>query len=155
MSAPSLDGPWVVAPTTPLGLEDLAQNLAKKGIVDLLDGGPRADPKPALAAGAPAIHVTQVPAELVVFKGQPNFIPVTGTSLLWAENTTADVLVNTANNDYYTLLSGRWYRAPSLVDRGPSRHRAACPPTSRGFRKKHPPASCWHRLPARRRRRRR
>jgi hypothetical protein len=114
MSAPSLDGPWVVAPTTPLGLDDLAQNLAKEGIVDLLDGGPRADPKPTLAAGAPAIHVTQVPAELVVFKGQPNFIPVTGTSLLWAENTTADVLVNTANNDYYTLLSGRWYRASSL-----------------------------------------
>ena len=114
MSAPSLDGPWVVAPDAPLGLDDLAQNLAKKGIVDLLDGGPQANLKPKLAAGAPAIHVQQVPAELVVFKGQPNFIPVAGTSLLWAENTTADVLVNTANNDYYTLLSGRWYRASSL-----------------------------------------
>ena len=50
----------VAEPTAPpLGLDDLAQNLAKKGIVDLLDGGPRADPKPTLAAGAPAIHVTQ------------------------------------------------------------------------------------------------
>jgi hypothetical protein len=44
--------------------------------------------------------VSQVPAELIVFQGQPNFIPITGTGLLWAENTTADVLVNTANNDY-------------------------------------------------------
>ena len=82
--------------------------------MDLLDGGPQANPKPSLKTGVPTIYVSQVPAELIVFKGQPNFIPITGTGLLWAENTTADVLVNTANNDYYTLLSGRWYRAAAL-----------------------------------------
>lgn len=114
LTAPAVDGPWVKASGVPYGLDDLARRLSGKGSVDLLDGGPRANPKPSLANGVPTIYVSQVPAELIVFKGQPNFIPITGTGLLWAENTTADVLVNTANNDYYTLLSGRWYRAASL-----------------------------------------
>ena len=114
LTAATLDGPWVKASGVPFGLDDLARRLGGKNSVDLLDGGPRANPKPSLASGVPTIYVSQVPAELIVFKGQPNFIPVTGTGLLWAENTTADVLVNTANNDYYTLLAGRWYRAASL-----------------------------------------
>lgn len=114
LTAPAVEGPWVKASGVPYGLDDLARRLGGKGSVDLLDGGPRANPKPSLANGVPTIYVSQVPAELIVFKGQPNFIPITGTGLLWAENTTADVLVNTANNDYYTLLSGRWYRAAAL-----------------------------------------
>ena len=38
-------------------------------------------------------------------------MPITGTQLLWATNTTSDVFVDTTNNDYYVLLSGRWFRA--------------------------------------------
>lgn len=114
LSASSLEGPWAGPASAPFGLDDLARQLAKKGSVDLLDGGPQANPKPSLQNGVPTIYVSQVPAELIVFKGQPNFIPITGSSLLWAENTTADVLVNTFNNDYYTLLAGRWYRAANL-----------------------------------------
>ncbi|MCB1967807.1 MAG: hypothetical protein KDI64_17695 [Candidatus Accumulibacter sp.] len=123
LSADTLEGPWTLAGDAPSGLDALARKLAKKGLVDLLDGGPQAKPKPTLQGGVPTLHVSQVPAELIVFKGQPNFVPITGTNLLWAENTTADVLVNTANNDYYTLLSGRWYRAPALT--GPWTYTAA------------------------------
>ncbi|MFZ1444766.1 MAG: hypothetical protein WAS49_04730 [Candidatus Dechloromonas phosphoritropha] len=140
MSAPSLDGPWVVSPNAPPGLDDLASSLVKKGSIDLLDGGPQATPKPSLAAGAPTIYVTQTPAELIAFKGRPNFVPVTGTGLLWADNTTADVLVNTASNDYYTLLSGRWYRAGALSGPWRSRRRTACLPTSRESPRRRPPA---------------
>ena len=81
--------------------------------MDLLDGG-NAQPKPSLSDGVPTIYVSHVPAELLVFKGPPDFQPITGTSLLWATNTTADVLVNTADNRTYVLLSGRWYNALSL-----------------------------------------
>ncbi|WP_300339347.1 hypothetical protein [Accumulibacter sp.] len=114
LSAASLAGPWTRATGEPAGLNGIARQLATENAVDLLDGGPQAKPKPTLQDGVPTIYVSQVPAELIVFKGQPNFVPITGTGLLWAENTTADVLVNTANNDYYTLLSGRWYRASSI-----------------------------------------
>ena len=129
LSADALEGPWTLASGEPPGvnelneLNELAQKLAKEGQVDLLDGGPQAEPKPTLQNGVPTLYVSQVPAELIVFKGQPNFVPINGTGLLWAENTTADVLVNTANNDYYTLLSGRWYRASALS--GPWTYTAA------------------------------
>ncbi len=113
MSTTSLDGAWSITARTPDGLDALAEQLAKAGQADLLDGG-TAQHKPALAAGAPVVYVSERPAELVVFKGAPDFQPVSGTNLLWAANTTADVLVDTADNRYYLLLAGRWFRTTSL-----------------------------------------
>jgi hypothetical protein len=112
-SAKSLVGPWQPA-TPPPGLDDAAQQLAKSGTVELLDGGPNATPKPTLASGMPSIFVTEQPTELVVFKGQPNLVPITGTPLLWATNSATDVLVDTTSNTYYVLMAGRWFRAPGL-----------------------------------------
>ena len=109
-----LEGPWTLAPSVPAGLDAAAQTLAKSGTVDLLQGPPDAKTKLSLAQGVPEIFVTQTPAELIVFNGQPNLQPITGTGLLWASNTAADVFVNTANNDYYILISGRWYRGPEM-----------------------------------------
>ena len=113
LSSESLTGPWTHAFRAPFGLDDTAKRLAKDGKVDLLDGGPGATPKPSLANGVPAIYVTETPSELIIFKGQPNFVPVTGTNLLWASNTAGDVFINTLNNDYI-LVAGRWYRAAGL-----------------------------------------
>jgi hypothetical protein len=114
LSSPSLAGAWTKPWRVPLGLDDVARKLAEAGTVDLLDGSPNATPKPSLARGIPAIYVTQAPTELIEFKGQPNLVPITGTSLLWATNSATDVLVDTTNNDYHVLLSGRWYRGPGL-----------------------------------------
>jgi hypothetical protein len=122
LSASTLDGSWTKA-LPPAGLDALAGSLAKAGTVDLLDGGPKAQPRPTLANGVPTIYVSEVPAELIVFKGQPDFVPVTGTALLWARNTTADVIVDTSSNDYFLLMSGRWYRGPGL--NGPWSHVAS------------------------------
>jgi hypothetical protein len=49
-----------------------------------------------------------------VFKGQPDFVPIVGTQLLWASNTTSDVLVDTTSNSYYVLLAGRWFRSATM-----------------------------------------
>lgn len=106
----ALDGPWTHAGRVPIGMDDVAKKLAASGIVDMLDGGPKASPKPSLAKGVPTIYTSQVPAELIVFRGQPDFLPVAGT-LLWATNTGADVFVDMTTNDYYVLLSGRWFRS--------------------------------------------
>src|SRR5262245_58354854 len=113
LSASTVDGPWSQTIAAPSGLDDVSHQLAESGQVDLLDGG-NAQPKPTLANGVPTIYVRHVPAVLLVFKGQPNFQPLSGTSLLWATNTTADVIVNTRDNSAYVLLSGRWYNASSL-----------------------------------------
>jgi hypothetical protein len=115
MTAASISGPWTVSSVQPLGMEEVGKKLAQSGQVDMLDGGPKADPKPTLTGGrVPTIVVSQAPTELIVFKGQPDFVPITGTGLLWAANTTADVFVETLNNNYYVLMSGRWFRAPAL-----------------------------------------
>src|SRR5262245_297219 len=113
MVAPAVDGPWRPAERALLGMDRLATDLAKSGQVDLLDGG-NVQPKPSLTTTAPTVYVSHTPAELIVFDGQPKLQPVSGTGLLWATNTNADVLVDTTSNDYYVLISGRWYRARSL-----------------------------------------
>ena len=113
--ADSLDGPWTQPPRAPFGIDDLMRQIAKTGAVDLLDGGPKANPKPSLANGVPAIYTSQVPAELVVFDGAPDFVPIVGTELLWASNTHNDVLIDTTSSLYYVLLAGRWFRAPGLA----------------------------------------
>ena len=115
LSASSLTGPWTQVSSTPFGLDGVGRDLAKSGKADLLDGGTKAEPKPSLANGVPTIYTSEVPAELLVFQGQPNLVPVTGTGLLWASNTSADVIVDTTNNNYYVLISGRWYRAAALT----------------------------------------
>ena len=114
MTASTIDGPWTQASFTPLGIDEVAKDLAAKSHVDLLDGGPQSKPKPSLANGAPAIFIGTRPTELLVFRGQPNFVPVAGTQLLWASNTHADVFVETTNNRYYALFAGRWFSAPGL-----------------------------------------
>jgi len=140
MSSSSITGPWSVASWVPLGLNDAAQQLAKSRTVDLLSGGPNAVPKPSLKASVPAIYVTQQPSELIVFKGNANFVPVTGTNLLWASNTAADVFIDTTNNLTYVLISGRWYSAPALT--GPWQFVAAdaLPPDFKRIPKGQPPA---------------
>jgi len=114
LAAPAITGPWSLASTLPLGLDELSKILAANGQADLLTGG-NAQPPPSLASGAPALFVSQVPAELIVFQGQPELAPISGTSLLWCTNTTSDVIVDESNGSYYLLISGRWYTGRALT----------------------------------------
>ncbi len=114
LTASTLAGPWTQSYRQPLGMDDVASQLAKSNTVDLLTGGPKANPKPSLANGVPTIYTSETPAELIVFKGAPDFVPIVGTGLLWASNTTSDVLIDTTSNSYYLLLAGRWFRGPGL-----------------------------------------
>jgi hypothetical protein len=115
LESSSITGPWTQSLRQPFGMDGVAQTLAQSGAVDMLDGGAKANPKPSLANGVPTIYTSQVPTELIVFKGQPDFVPIAGTQLLWAANTTSDVLIDTSNNNYYVLISGRWFDAPALA----------------------------------------
>ncbi|MBK9528498.1 MAG: hypothetical protein IPO41_09320 [Acidobacteria bacterium] len=62
----------------------------------------------------PKIVVTTTPSELIVTTGAPKYTPVTGTSLLWVNNTEADVFRNGAAGLFYYLVAGRWFSGPSL-----------------------------------------
>lgn len=116
MKATDLAAPWSVADKPPAGAA-LAETQALKAAtpVDLLDEpDDSTNQPPALSVStAPLVYVSSKPAELVVFDGVPDFVPIRGTRLFYAKNTTANVFRSVADQKLYVLLSGRWYRGPS------------------------------------------
>lgn len=80
-----------------------------------LEEGNLADPDSAFAgATPPEIIISTEPAELIVSEGEPDFAPVEGTDLLYMTNTDFDVFIDTRGQQYFSLMSGRWYTAPSI-----------------------------------------
>jgi hypothetical protein len=67
-------------------------------------------------AAPPKVVVATEPTEIVVTEGKPAFKPVAGTdgNLLAVDNTEGDVLLDVPKQDYYVLLSGRWFKGKSL-----------------------------------------
>jgi hypothetical protein len=60
------------------------------------------------------IIVSTAPAELIQSNGNPDLTPIAGTSLLYVRNSDNDIFVDTHTQQYYVLLSGRWYTANAL-----------------------------------------
>ncbi len=60
------------------------------------------------------IIVSTEPAELVQTNGEANLSPIDGTNLLYVTNTENDIFIDQSSQQYYVLLSGRWYKAPNL-----------------------------------------
>jgi hypothetical protein len=62
----------------------------------------------------PSIIVSTEPAELIQSDGEANFAPIENTGLLYVKNTGNDIFMDVNSQQYYVLLSGRWYKANSL-----------------------------------------
>jgi hypothetical protein len=62
----------------------------------------------------PDLVVSTKPAELIQSKGEANFSNVSGTQLLYMSNSDDHVFMEIGSNNYYVLLSGRWYKAAAL-----------------------------------------
>lgn len=60
------------------------------------------------------IIVTTQPAELIQTQGDPEFVDIQGTSLQYARNSGNDLFFDTDAQQYYVLLSGRWYKSAQL-----------------------------------------
>jgi hypothetical protein len=61
------------------------------------------------------IVVRTKPAELIFTYGEPEFTPIKGTQLLYMKNTENNLFMTIDKNQYYVLLSGRWYRTDALA----------------------------------------
>jgi hypothetical protein len=107
MQARAPTGPWTPAQNVPPSLETAKQQAVQQKLVDLLD-----------AAEAQTIYVSTKPAELIQTGGQPQLESISGTRLLEVTNSPSDLFLDEAQQRYYVLLSGRWYRSPSL-EHGP------------------------------------
>jgi hypothetical protein len=71
---------------------------------------------PGKKASAPTkVFVSTEPAELIVLQGAASNLSVPGTqSLLWVNNTEADLFRMGLKGDYYFLIAGRWFKAATL-----------------------------------------
>lgn len=63
----------------------------------------------------PAIKVSTSPAELIQSNGQADFANIPGTSLLYMSNSDDDIFRSIETNQYYVLISGRWYASSKLA----------------------------------------
>ncbi|MFM7767060.1 MAG: hypothetical protein ACKO9S_04270, partial [Bacteroidota bacterium] len=62
----------------------------------------------------PEIIVSTAPAELIQTKGSPNFVPIAGTGLLFADNTDDYIFKHIDNQKNFILKSGRWYTSANM-----------------------------------------
>ena len=62
----------------------------------------------------PRVVVATEPTELISSKGKPEFAPLSGTDLLYMSNTDSDVLMDIKKQEYYVLLSGRWFMSKKM-----------------------------------------
>ncbi len=113
VTATSPAGPWTVARSVPSAATKVAEQLARQKIVDLMEGQPDENTKevPSLKKGAPQVIVTTAPTELIVTRGAPDWVPIQGTMLLYASNTTGNLFRNLNDQMTYVLVTGRWFRA--------------------------------------------
>jgi hypothetical protein len=117
------DKHWYIAPA-PAGpfsyTDNVPANLQK--VADAVNSANNSDPGYSAATDSAGsdpnvindIIVTTTPAELIQSKGDPVLSPVDGTQLSYVSNSNNDIFYNNADNQYYVLLSGRWYASPKL-----------------------------------------
>ena len=117
LEGPALEGPWTTASQTPQELSKAIEDAKASGQVDLLIGGNPEDEEtlPSLKTTVPEIVVATEPTELIVTDGEPNYVPLEGTSLLYAENTTGNMFKLLGDQKTYVLMSGRWFRSATTA----------------------------------------
>ena len=97
---------WNVSGRLPREVAMLADDLEQKGDIPLRDT--------VSASILPQIIVSTNPAELIQSKGEANLVPIEGTNILYVSNSDDNILLDVNTQQYYALLSGRWYAAPKL-----------------------------------------
>jgi hypothetical protein len=108
LRATDLNGPWSPAGKLPDSFSELPADDNWKDVQANLPG------KQIAASAVPTVFESFEPAELILIKGEPKYVPVKGTSLLWVSNTESDLFRMGSDGAYYYLVAGRWFSAPNL-----------------------------------------
>ena len=108
LTAADVNGPWKPAGKLPDSFSKLPADDNWKDVKAALPGR-------TLSSGdMPKVFVSTKPAELILTRGAPNYLLVSGTSLLWVSNTDSDVFRMGKTGPVYFLISGRWFSAPDF-----------------------------------------
>src|SRR5262249_48903180 len=108
LQAPAVEGPWTPAGKLPESFKKLDSSDNWKEVKANVPG------KKLDADEAPKVFYSTQPAEMILTKGAPTYQPVTGTSLLWVNNTDSDLFRAGKDGAFYYLVAGRWFSAASL-----------------------------------------
>jgi hypothetical protein len=111
LAASDFKGPWKDVGQVPSAIKTLEAQAPKP------TPGQAAPKKVESQAGKiPAIIVSTEPAELLATDGEPQYTPVKDTNLLFISNTESTIFMDTTTQDYYALISGRWFKTRSLQE---------------------------------------
>jgi hypothetical protein len=107
-SASSLGGLWTATVYLPPNISGaLSAALATKQVDPMY-------PKDVNAPSVSQVYVSTVPAELIETSGAPNLVSVPNTDLLYVVNSSNAIFFYLDDGNYYVLISGRWFKSPSL-----------------------------------------
>ncbi len=106
LTSKNLQGSWTYTSTLP---KDMSALPAGQNFDDVKKMIP-----PPPSTNVPEIYYSNAPAELLLTQGTPVFSKIQGTQLLYVSNTDDDIFIDQADNNYYILISGRWFRAPKF-----------------------------------------
>lgn len=118
LESQSVSGPWSIAGQTSTDLQKALDLAIASRQIDLLDGsktGTKSLAEAILKNTVPTIFVSTQPAELLQTQGDPQVAPIEGTELIYVINTENDIFVHTPSQEHYILLSGRWFKAQSML----------------------------------------
>jgi hypothetical protein len=106
MVAPDVMGPWTPAgPGVPSAVVDAGSKLTPQNT----------PPSAAQQPPTPTqILVAEEPTELISSDGPPAYTPIPGNDLLYMSSTQSDVFLEVSTQNYFVLLSGRWFESKSL-----------------------------------------
>jgi hypothetical protein len=107
LKATDIKGTWSAAGTLPESFKKLPAEENWKDVKTNLPGKP--------VKAAPKVFVTFQPGELIFLRGEPNYLLVQGTELLWVSNTDSDVFRLGKTGSIYYLVAGRWFSAPDFT----------------------------------------
>lgn len=60
------------------------------------------------------IIISTSPAELLISNGEPQYSTIANTSLIFMTNTDDDIILDIEAQEYYVLISGRWFKSKEL-----------------------------------------
>ena len=110
LKATDVKGPWAPAGTLPESFTKLPADDNWKEVKASLPG------QKVSASQVPQVFVSFQPAELILLRGEPNYLAVQGaTPLLWVSNTESDVFRMGLTGAVYFLVAGRWFSAPDFT----------------------------------------
>ena len=119
LQAKKLVGPWEYTKKLPKAMKAAEEIIERQNEVQSREGEPT-QPRPSLKtagkkvefAEIPVVYVAYGPTEMIETKGEPSYNLIPGTGLQYVANTNGNIF--RLGDEYYILLSGRWFKASAL-----------------------------------------